>query len=110
MTLSKPDFDFSKHVEVPDAWIENALKIPDTAQSAPKVTPFPRRMVAAAGIVLVTVLGVSAYFLFGNKNPIPTAPALPEADTVAPTENSSVPTEAASVSGSTDGTQSPSTA
>ncbi len=75
MTLSKPDFDFAKYVEVPDQWIENALNIPNTAQQKPKVTPFPRRIAVAASIVLVTVLGISVYFLFRNKSPISVKPS-----------------------------------
>ena len=78
MTLSRPDFDFSKYVEVPDAWIENALNIPNTVQEQPKIIPL-RRYVTAAGIVLVVALGISVYFLFGNKSPIPVAPT-PKAD------------------------------
>ena len=64
--MSRPDFDFSKYVEVPDAWVENALKIPDTAKNQPKALPI-RRYVTAASIVLVIALGISVYFLFGNK-------------------------------------------
>lgn len=69
MTLSKPDFDFSKVVDVPNAWIENALNIPNTPHKTPKVIPL-RRYIAAASIVLVAALSVRIYFLFGNKNPI----------------------------------------
>lgn len=69
MTLSRPDFDFSKYVGVPDAWIENALDIPNTVKDRPKVLPI-RRYISAASIVLVVVLGITAYFLFGNKSPL----------------------------------------
>lgn len=72
MTLSRPDFDFSKYVEVPDQWIENALNIPNTVQEKPKIIPI-RHYVTAASIVLVVTLGISVYFLFGNKSPIPVA-------------------------------------
>ncbi len=71
--MSRPDFDFSKYVEVPDTWIENALKIPDTVKNQPKALPI-RRYVTAASIVLVIALGISVYFLFGNKSPISIAP------------------------------------
>ena len=70
--MSRPDFDFSKYVEVPDQWIENALNIPNTVQEKPKIIPI-RHYVTAASIVLVVTLGISVYFLFGNKSPIPVA-------------------------------------
>lgn len=98
MTLSKPDFDFSKYVEVPDAWIENALNIPKTVQKKPKVIPM-RRIVTAASIVLVAVMGITLYFLFGNKAPIPVAPkqtvatevqSVDMTDATSPTDHSSI--------------------
>ncbi len=101
--MSRPDFDFSKYVEVPDAWIENALNIPNTVQEQPKIIPL-RRYVTAAGIVLVIALGISVYFLFGNKNPIPVAPT-PKTDStesVTPSPSfSEIPTEAESQTDST---------
>ena len=103
MTLSRPDFDFSKYVEVPDAWIENALKIPDTVKNQPKALPI-RRYVTAASIVLVIALGISVYFLFGNKSPISIAPT-PKTDStesVTPSPSfSEIPTEAESQTDST---------
>lgn len=90
--MSKPDFDFSKYVEVPESWIENALNIPNTVNSQPKAFPV-RRIVAAASIVLVAVLGVSLYFLFGNKSPIPVAPIKPTDSAQTMTETASVDTE-----------------
>lgn len=91
MTLRKDTFDFSKYLKVPDEWIENALAVPETVQQKPKAVPFPRRYITAAGIVLVAVLGVTVYFLFGNKNVIPvkpvsTGPAIQTATQIA-TEN-----------------------
>lgn len=71
--MSKPDFDFSKYFEVPDEWIESALNIPNAVNTRPKVLPI-RRYVAAASIVLVVALGISVFFLFGNKKPIPVKP------------------------------------
>lgn len=104
MTLSRPDFDFSKYVEVPDQWIENALNIPNTVQKQPKIIPF-RRYITAASIVLVVTLGISIYFLFGNKNPIPVAPkqtAATEAQSI-DTTDATFPTEQNTVQ-STDST------
>ena len=71
--MSKPDFDFSKYFEVPDKWIESALSIPNVVNTQPKVLPI-RRYVAAASIVLVVALGISVFFRFGNKKPIPVKP------------------------------------
>lgn len=100
--MSKTDFDFQKHVDVPEKWIENALKIPQIAPIKPKVMLFPRRCIAAASIVLVTVLSVSAYFFFGNKKQIPVAPVAPAVSTEAPTEYAATaPTQTPAESAST---------
>lgn len=103
MTLSKPDFDFSKYFEVPDEWIESALNIPNAVNTRPKVLPI-RRYVAAASIVLVVALGISVFFLFGNKNPIPVAPT-PATDSTQPTIvsplSTDIPTDAESQTDST---------
>lgn len=100
--MRKPDFDFSKYVQIPDRWIENALNIPNTAKKAPKIFPI-RRFVTAASIVLVTAIGISLFFLFANKSTIPVAPVITVAYTetvsetspvpTAPTQQSSVPTD-----------------
>lgn len=86
MTLSKPDLDFQKHVNVPEKWIENAIKIPQITPIKPKVMLFPRRMIAAASIVLVVALSISTYFFFGNKEQLPVAPFAPTVGTETPTE------------------------
>ncbi len=100
--MNNPDFDFKKFVEVPDAWIENALNIPNTAPKTPKVTPFLRYAVSAAGIVLVTALSVGLYFVFRNKSPIPVAPFTPTQSTEAITENNTTATAEPTSSGSTE--------
>lgn len=76
--MSKPDIDFSKYVKVPESWINNALDIPNTVKSEPKVTFLPRNIIAAAGIVLVTMLGISLYFLSRNISPAQIAPGTVE--------------------------------
>lgn len=103
MTLSRPDFDFSKYVEVPDAWIENALNIPNAVQKQPKIVPL-RRYVTAAGIVLVIALGISVYFLFGNKKPIPVAPTSKADNTESTAQIPSSPTHSTDAESQTDST------
>lgn len=108
-----------KNLPVPDALIEKALAIPDTAEKAPAALPWYRqtRMIAAAAsIVLVTIMGFFAYFFFGNKNPIPVktdptvsvtdSPTNSASDGIQPTE---MPTAPAG-SSSTDGRQNASSA
>lgn len=90
MTLSKPEFDFSKYVEVPESWIKNALDIPDSVSEQPEVKPFPRRYLTAASVVLIAVLGVSVYFLYGNKSPIPIVPKSSTPAAEAPSETTFV--------------------
>lgn len=49
--------------------------VPSKAAKPSPVLPFrnPRMMATAASIVLVTILGISVYFLLGNKSPISVA-------------------------------------
>ena len=90
--MKKPDLNFSKHVAVPDEWIEKALAIPSSCASpaAPPRRPRvfflgSRRLIAAASIVLVAALSVSGYFLIRNiRGPSAVAP-YEEATVTAPT-------------------------
>lgn len=78
---NRPDYDFSKHVKVPDTWIGKALAIP----SAPAAEPrgfflCSRRIAAATSIVLVLGLSIALYFYIrnidvGSDTVIPSAPA-----------------------------------
>lgn len=66
-----------KRLPVPDGLIEKALVIPENADKKPTSLPWYRNIrvvAAAASVVLVATLGISVYFLFGNKSPIPIAP------------------------------------
>lgn len=70
--MNKYNCDSLKNLSVPEELIEKALMIPETAEKTPAVLPWYRRtrmIAAAASVVLVTALGVSAFFLFGNKKP-----------------------------------------
>ena len=110
-----------KNLPVPEKLIQKALAIPETAEKAPAVLPRYRRgrmTATAASIVLVTVLGISLYFLFGNIDP-PVEPSVTPAresvsDTAAPDEtakNTAPPLTVKpsdGVSSATDGTQKPS--
>ena len=79
-------------------------------QKNQRVTLYPKRTVAAASVVLVAVLGVSIYFLIGNKTPIPVAPKTPVSATEILSEVPSFPaspTESGTVPGTTAETQKP---
>ena len=93
--MTKPDFDFSKHIEVPDEWIERALAIPET--HSPDFRRFSissRALYAAASVVLVLTLSLSLYFLFGNKNhEPPTAPSPTAHSVTQPTERAQEPSQ-----------------
>ena len=80
----KNDYDFSKHVRVPEEWMEKALAVP-SAQPAPRVKFLNnRRLAAAAVIVLALGFGAGSYFLFRNINSVSVAPS-PSQSTLYPT-------------------------
>lgn len=75
-----------------------------SAVKKPRILAFPGRWVTAASIVLVILLGITAYFLFGNKNPIPVAPTS-NVDSAQPTtESPSSSTVSAETESHTDST------
>ncbi len=81
-----------KNLPVPDALIEKALAIPETAEKAPAALPWYRQtkmIAAAASVVLVTAIGFTVYFFFGNKSPIPVAEYSPVTASELQTESSS---------------------
>ena len=92
--MKRPDYNFAKHIAVPDAWIEKALAIPSAVPQKPAVIAVNRRWLAAAGVVLALGLSVAVYFFFGNKNvlsthsaaAIPTDPAASAAADVSATQ------------------------
>ena len=95
--MNKVNFNAFQNIHASEEQLARVLAIPETAEKAPAALPWYRQtkmIAAAASIVLVTVMGFTVYFLFGNKNPIPIA----ENPTVTVTDS---PTEYAS-----DGTQS----
>lgn len=88
--------DALRDLKVPDEMIEKALAIPAAAGAAKAaVRPF-RRMIAAAAVILVAFVSVSAYFLFRNidSSPMVAAPAPSEtkADPSAAGEDTQPPT------------------
>ena len=106
--MNEFNFDSLKNIPVPEELIEKALDIPDSVKAAPQPRPvLKRRLMAAAGFVLVFAVSLSAYFLLGNisDSPIPVAPAhtepadetepatLPDDDLVSPTAPTEEPTE-----------------
>ena len=107
MTLSKPEFDFSKYVKVPEEWLEKALDVPNTVQKAPKAMPPLHRYLTAASIVLVAAIGVTSYFFFRNNTPITVAPLTPSETAVSQTETTLPATEYPIVPGTDAATHSP---
>ena len=105
--MSKPEFDFSKYVQVPDQWLENALNIPNTAQDIHRKKPVLRRYVAAASIVLVVALSAGAYFLFRNNTPIAVAPLPTAATTEAAVDSTPPPSEYPTIPATAASTQQP---
>ena len=99
-----------KNLPVPDALIEKAMAIPETVEKAPAVLPWYRQtkmIAAAASIVLVTVMGFTVYFLFGNKSLIPVAANPTVSVTDSPTNSTSdgtQPTGMPTVPAGSDGT------
>ena len=100
--MDKHNFDSLKNLKAPQEWIEKAALIPESAE---KRRAFPLyRVTAAASIMLVALIGVSAFLLFGrgqapiivHGQPDATAEtrAIGNAETVGVTENSK-PTDAA---------------
>lgn len=96
--MNQLDFDFSKHVEVPEAWIDKALAIPSAAPVKPLIIAMRRRLIAAAVILPVLGLSLLLFFSIGNKNSIPVKPSPSDVSTVAPTLPSETPSGSANAS------------
>lgn len=103
------NFRSLENMQVPDELIERLLAIPETAERKPAVIPWYRRRaaVAAASLVLVSVLSLTVYFLFGTKNhtSLPISPSSPVSSTVQETTDGT-PSETSQ--GSTDADENPS--
>ena len=98
--MDKHNFDSLKNLKAPQEWIEKAALIPESTE---KRRAFPLyRVTAAASVVLVALIGLSAFLLFGRgQTPITVqnattaeTRAIGNAETVGVTENSK-PTDAA---------------
>lgn len=98
--MDKHNFDSLKNLKAPREWIEKAALIPESAE---KRRAFPLyRVTAAASVVLVALIGLSAFLLFGRgQAPITVqnattaeTRAIGNAETVGVTENGK-PTDAA---------------
>lgn len=98
--MDKHNFDSLKNLKAPQEWIEKAALIPESTE---KRRAFPLyRVTAAASVVLVALIGLSAFLLFGRgQAPITVqnattaeTRAIGNAETVGVTENSK-PTDAA---------------
>lgn len=100
------NFRSLENLQVPDSLTERLLRIPETEEQKPPVIPWYRNraVIAAASLVLISVLSITVYFLFGNKtdSPVPIAPSHTPTvtrETVAMTEKATDPTEPQSVIG-----------
>ena len=98
--MDKHNFDSLKNLKAPQEWIEKAALIPESTE---KRLAFPLyRVTAAASVVLVALIGLSAFLLFGRgQTPITVqnattaeTRAIGNAETIGVTENSK-PTDAA---------------
>lgn len=98
--MDKHNFDSLKNLKAPQEWIEKAALIPESTE---KRHAFPLyRVTAAASVVLVALIGLSAFLLFGRgQTPITVqnvttaeTRAIGNAETVGVTENGK-PTDAA---------------
>ena len=105
--MKRLDFDFSKHIEVPDEWIEKALAIPAAEPVKPPLIALNRRLIAAAIILPVLGLNLLLFFSIGNKNSIPVRPSPTAASAGTPTESAeaSPPSDSASISPTASPTQ-----
>lgn len=74
----KNDHDFSKHVKVPDEWMEKALAVPYTQPSLRVKLFSARRLTAAAIILLVFGVSIGLYFYIRNIKAMPAAPSATE--------------------------------
>ena len=97
--MDKHNFDSLKNLKAPQEWIEKAALIPESTE---KRRAFPLyRVTAAASVVLVALIGLSAFLLFGRgQTPITVQDAttaetraIGNSETVGVTENSK-PTDA----------------
>ena len=72
--MNKLNFNGLKNIKTPDGWTEKAILIPQRSKAAVpyRVSPL-RSVMIAASFVLVTVLSVSAFLIFGNRNSVPVA-------------------------------------
>lgn len=67
--MSKVNFDSLKNIKAPQAWVDQAATIPETASKRRHAFPL-YRTAAAASLVLVSVVGLLIFLFFGSKAPI----------------------------------------
>lgn len=67
--MSKVNFDSLKNIKAPQAWVDQAATIPETASKRRHAFPL-YRTAAAASLVLVSVVGLLTFLFFGSKEPI----------------------------------------
>lgn len=68
--MNKVNFDSLKNIKAPEEWIAKAASIPDTAVQK-RAFPAVSRTVTAASIVLVGVIGLVVFLMFGGgKAPV----------------------------------------
>ncbi|MBR1534006.1 MAG: hypothetical protein IJ639_06555 [Ruminococcus sp.] len=101
--MNKVNFDSLKNIKAPDSWLEKAALIPETPVKRHAAFSV-YRFVAAASVVLVSVLGVAVFTHFDNgKAPIglkggTDASVYPSLQAVGETTDAIIPTDPAIVS------------
>ena len=63
--MNKVNFDSLKSIKAPREWVDKAAAVPDTFAKKQAFPPL-YRYVTAASVVLVSVIGLLAFLLFGN--------------------------------------------
>ena len=89
------DYSFSKHVKVPEEWVEKALAVPSAHPAKPHGFSLrSRRLAAAAGFVLALGLSILLYFYIRNINSVSPAviPSAQPASASAPAVHPTSPT------------------
>ena len=69
--MDKVNFDSLQRIKAPQAWLEKAAAVPGTCAPKRRIT-FPiYRVVAAASVVLVSMVGLLVFLFFGNSGSVP---------------------------------------
>lgn len=90
--MNQVNFDALKHIKAPQDWIDKAAAIPETSQKRTAVPVY--RVVTAASIVLVSVIGLLVFLFFGKDAPVPVRKAQSSSEPAAVSEAADVSSSA----------------